>query len=208
VRRAPRRKGRIHDRTNDGGSAAWRLRSRPPPRAGAPSRGVLVETTAIGLLLLGLLLVFFHDALRPGTILAPADEAFRSPYFHPQRPAGWTHPANPLLFDQVYLFIPWRWQIWQALRQGRLPLWDPDSFCGTPLAGTMQAAVFYPLTWLAALLPFAAGFVASAIARLWIAGIGAYGLARRYGLGWPAALPSLFQVSGAASSNPSPMTAR
>jgi hypothetical protein len=36
----------------------------------------------------------------------------------------------------------------EAVRHGRLPLWDPSIYCGIPFAGNMQAALFYPPTWL------------------------------------------------------------
>ena len=36
----------------------------------------------------------------------------------------------------------------QSLKDGRLPLWDPSIYCGTTFAGNVQAAFFYPPTWL------------------------------------------------------------
>lgn len=43
----------------------------------------------------------------------------------------------------------------EALRHGRVPLWDASIYCGMPFAGNVQAALFYPPTWLlfAASLP-------------------------------------------------------
>lgn len=35
-----------------------------------------------------------------------------------------------------------------SLRDGRLPLWDAATYSGIPLAGNIQAALFYPPTWL------------------------------------------------------------
>jgi hypothetical protein len=130
---------------------------------------------AIGLLLLALSAAFFHDALRPGRVLAPADLAFTTAYYQSLRPEGWTRAANPLLFDQCFQFVPWRQAVREALRQGRLPLWNPESFCGAPQAATLQAAVFYPIAWLTAPLPFAAGprigFVLSVGAAAFMAGM-------------------------------------
>ena len=31
---------------------------------------------------------------------------------------------------------------------GRLPLWNPYNYCGTPFAANPQAGVFYPLSWI------------------------------------------------------------
>ena len=36
----------------------------------------------------------------------------------------------------------------EAIRHGRFPLWDPSIYCGLPFAGNIQAALFYPPTWL------------------------------------------------------------
>jgi hypothetical protein len=36
----------------------------------------------------------------------------------------------------------------QSLRHGRFPAWDPTIYCGLSFAGNIQAALFYPLTWL------------------------------------------------------------
>src|SRR5579864_4994199 len=36
----------------------------------------------------------------------------------------------------------------QSLKDGRIPLWDPSIYCGIPFSGNVQAALFYPPTWL------------------------------------------------------------
>jgi len=36
----------------------------------------------------------------------------------------------------------------EAIRHGRFPLWDPSIYCGIPFAGNIQAALFYPPTWI------------------------------------------------------------
>jgi hypothetical protein len=36
----------------------------------------------------------------------------------------------------------------QMLKQGRFPLWDPSTYCGMSFVGNIQAALFYPPTWL------------------------------------------------------------
>lgn len=35
-----------------------------------------------------------------------------------------------------------------SLREGRLPLWDPYTYCGMPFYGNVQAQVFYPPMWI------------------------------------------------------------
>jgi hypothetical protein len=36
----------------------------------------------------------------------------------------------------------------RVLQTGRFPLWDPSIYCGLPLVDNVQAALFYPPTWL------------------------------------------------------------
>ena len=67
----------------------------------------------------------------------------------------------------------------ENLRAGRVPLWNPLIFCGTPYAGNPQAWPLYPIT---ALLPFvsASYFLGLTVAlHVWLAGIGTYLFARR-----------------------------
>lgn len=140
------------------------------------------EYLAVSLLLAAILLLFFQHALHPDRVLSPADRIFSTPFFAEVAPPGFREPASPLFFDQVYQFAPWRYFVWKSLREGTFPLWNPYSYCGTPLIATMQAAVFYPVNLLLTLLPFHLTFVWSAILRLWVAGGSTYFLMRRYGL--------------------------
>ena len=41
----------------------------------------------------------------------------------------------------------------QAFREGKLPLWNPYLLLGYPQFAESQLSTFYPLMWLAALLP-------------------------------------------------------
>src|SRR5205814_8307441 len=65
---------------------------------------------------------------------------FRSVLFHPSR-----HIPYDLLSFHAPLadFVAW------SLRQGRLPLWDPNPYCGYPIHADIQAQLFYPPAWLA-----------------------------------------------------------
>lgn len=60
--------------------------------------------------------------------------------------------SNPIL-DAVQQFYPWRKFAGQHLRQGEIPLWNPHELSGNPFVGNNQSAVFYPETWLHALMP-------------------------------------------------------
>lgn len=50
--------------------------------------------------------------------------------------------AQPDIIGQIY---PWRYFSIQELKQGRLPLWNPYSFAGTPHVANYQSAAFFPL---------------------------------------------------------------
>jgi hypothetical protein len=50
--------------------------------------------------------------------------------------------AQPDIITQIY---PWRYYDLEELKNGRLPLWNPYSFAGTPHLANYQSAVFFPL---------------------------------------------------------------
>ncbi len=61
-------------------------------------------------------------------------------------------PWNPLLYDSVGQFYPWRAFAADCLQRGVVPLWNPYQFCGTPFVANGQSAVFYPPNLLHVLL--------------------------------------------------------
>lgn len=126
------------------------------------------------LLLAGLILLFFNKMAFSNLILARGDTFL---YFYPY----WQAAAD-------------------ALRDGRIPLWNPDIFMGAPFIANSQVGFFYPLNWPVWLLlrtPYAVS--ASILLHLAIAGGGAYLAGRRtLGLGRTAALvaAALFALGG------------
>ena len=62
-------------------------------------------------------------------------------------------PWNPLMYDSVGQFYPWRKFASESLRSGYIPLWNPYQFCGTPFVANSQSAVFYPGNFLFYVLP-------------------------------------------------------
>ena len=86
----------------------------------------------------------------------------------------------PYFGDVVDQFMPWKFFSRMELLEGRIPLWTPYHFGGSPFLANMQSAVFYPVDLL--LLPFS---IPRAFAfSLWIhtalAGFFAYALARDF----------------------------
>ena len=88
-------------------------------------------------------------------------------------------PWNPLRWDGIAQFYPWRLFAADTLRSGYLPLWNPYQFCGTPFVANSQSAVFYPPNLLFTVLPTMRAFGVSAILHLAMAGWFTYLLLRR-----------------------------
>ena len=80
--------------------------------------------------------------------------------------------------DVFGYFYPYRDVVSEALRSGRLPLWNPYLFMGAPLLANSQAAVFYPLHWPLLWLSPPKQVAWSIVLHLWLAGTGTYLLAR------------------------------
>ncbi len=85
--------------------------------------------------------------------------------------------------DTFLYFYPYWDAAAEALRHGRIPLWNPHLFMGAPFLANSQAGFFYPLNWpVWLLLPTPYAVSASILLHLLIAGVGAY-LAGRQTLG-------------------------
>lgn len=83
-------------------------------------------------------------------------------------------PWNPLMWDGMAEFYPWRSFYAETMKSGFLPLWNPHQFCGTPFAANSQSAVFYPLNLLFCILPVWRAFGASVLLHLFLTGSFAY----------------------------------
>ena len=91
----------------------------------------------------------------------------------------------------------------RSLQAGRFPLWDSSIYCGISFAGNIQAALFYPLTWLLYAAVWSAGVLhfkpleAFALAHIWIAFLLSYRWLRDRSAPMPSALGALvFSASG------------
>src|SRR5207248_1191872 len=83
--------------------------------------------------------------------------------------------------DTGKYFLPHKALIAEALRQGRLPLWDPWSHTGMPLLADPNFNTFHPLSLLGDLLPLPLGLMLFAMAHAIAAAYGGYALARALG---------------------------
>ncbi len=90
------------------------------------------------------------------------------------------HPAfNPLLFDGIAQFYPWRLFAARTWASGTVPLWNPYQFCGTPFLANDQSATLYPLNLIFLIMPVARAFASSAVLHLFLTGAFLYYFLRR-----------------------------
>ncbi len=88
---------------------------------------------------------------------------------------------NPLQWDAVAQFYPWRVFYARSIREGRIPLWNPHQFCGTPFLANAQSAVLYPPNLLFAVLNPITAWTVYAALHLFLAGLFTYLLLRELG---------------------------
>ncbi|HSI36932.1 MAG: hypothetical protein ACAI43_00780 [Phycisphaerae bacterium] len=167
----------------------------PMPHSSAPCCPAL--TTAVHILIIAALalLATFHG-WRASTVFAPSDATQLAPPF---KPSAQTYIArNEQLLDQTVQFVPWMAYAVDRMRHGQVPLWNPHAGLGQPFLANGQSAIFYPTNSLHVMLPETWSWTLSAFLRLFVAGLGAYLLARLYGLrGWPRLLPAVaFMLCG------------
>ncbi len=114
-------------------------------------------------LFLGTTLGFYWEIADPGRILADYDV--------------WTY------------FYPLRAYAAEAIRAGRFPLWNPDTFLGSPFFANPQTSLLYPGSLLFYVLPVPYAYSLSVIVHVFLAALLTYAFMRvAFGLGRPAAL--------------------
>jgi hypothetical protein len=135
-------------------------------------------------------------ALRlPDGILSPAATLGAYPPWQGELDPG---AGNPALRDVTHQLQPWLVYLRRELRAGQLPFWNPHQFGGSPFWSNGQSAPLFPLHLLFAALPLQLGFVLLPWLRTLVAGLGAWFLARRLGLGGKGACAAglIYPLSG------------
>jgi hypothetical protein len=171
----------------------------PPPSAasldvGAPDAGATTFTLRAAIVLLLLPLVFTGRAVLRGMVYAPIEMPYITQPLADHR--GELHvppPHNGALVDIAFQMIPWREAVRRSYADHQWPLLNRFILCGDALAGSMQAAPFSPFTLIACLLPAAMSFSFTGAIAFFIAGLGAFLLARELGAG---EMASLFAAVG------------
>jgi hypothetical protein len=118
-------------------------------------------------------------ALAHGTALGPYDIVARLGLA--RQPGVVVH--NPQTADLITEMIPWSAQAWTQVHHGHLPLWNPYSALGMPLAFNWQSAVFSVPALVSYLAPLHLAYTVQVLVTLVIAGTGVYVLGRVLGLG-------------------------
>ncbi len=158
------------------------------------SNGTVLRPALLFLLIPLVLFILYPMDLTPGRFLIT---------YHAENFDPWVGEGNSPSFspDCLQSYFPRRVFARQALLEGRLPLWDPGSFCGQPFLANFQSGVFYPVNLL--LLPFSAEESMGLYVwfHLLLAGVGMYLFLLSLPLSRRAALVGalLFAVNGALS---------
>jgi hypothetical protein len=94
--------------------------------------------------------------------------------------------------DHAYYFEPFSRLMREGLRDGRLPLWNPYLFCGMSQIAVPSPGMFYPGTWLYALLPYSQALSLQMLGQQALAALGMFLLVSSFGWGFaPAAVAAL-----------------
>ncbi len=107
-------------------------------------------------------------------------------------------PHNSQTSDLIREIIPWTTLAWTQVHSGVLPLWNPYSALGGPLAFNWQSAAFSLPALVGYLVPVRFDFTVQVLITLLVAGTGAYTLARvmRVGVLGAAMAGTAFELSG------------
>ena len=105
---------------------------------------------------------------------------------------------NPTLRDQIALFIPYTQQAWMQVHQGHIPLWNPYSGLGMPLAFNWESAPFGLPALIGYLGPMRYAYTIGVLVTLVVAGTGGYVFGRvlRVGVIASAFIGTAFVLSG------------
>lgn len=139
------------------------------------------EILTSALIILFFACIFFWEPLVSGKTVLPVGNIYEQPFYQPYAPQGYTGSPNYLLYDQTNQLYPMQHYAMQSLGKGKLPLWNPHIMLGTPVLGTSQTALLYPINLLATFLSPLSVILIRCIFNMWIAGFFMYLLIRRFG---------------------------
>ncbi|MDH7600784.1 MAG: YfhO family protein [Armatimonadota bacterium] len=120
--------------------------------------------------------IFNGEVLLPGDYLAEM-----LPWKAAAKPHRQAPQWNPLQWDAIAQFYPWRVFYARCVREGKIPLWNPHQFCGTPFLANAQSAVLYPPNLLFIVCDPIVAWTAYAALHLFLAGFFMHLLLRELG---------------------------
>lgn len=105
---------------------------------------------------------------------------------------------NVTLLDQIRLFIPWTNLVWTQVHQGHLPLWNPYSALGMPLAFNWESAPLSLPVLVGYLFPLRLAYTVQVVVTVVVAGTGVYVLGKLLRLGILGCMTAaiVFELSG------------
>jgi hypothetical protein len=104
------------------------------------------------LVIFGLWLIFSSPYFFKG--LVPFPSTYLATFFPPWSSEYGMPVKNNAMPDVITQIYPWKKLTIDTWKSGSVPLWNPYSFSGTPLAANYQSAVFSPFNLLFFVLPF------------------------------------------------------
>ncbi len=140
---------------------------------GRPARAWVRDLIGVGWVVAAAIGVMV-PALRHGLSLGEYD--WLSHYGLLQQPGVLLH--NGFAGDQINEMIPWTTLAWTQVHHGQLPLWNPYSALGMPLAFNWQSATFSLPNLIGYLFPVRFMYTVQVLLTLVITGTGAYFLGR------------------------------
>ena len=134
------------------------------------------------LLLVAAATVAFFVAVAPGAVtgrvMRPLDALYQYSPYAQHRPDGWTAPRNNTISDSVLQTAPTDLLVRSALREGRVPAWNPAQAAGTPLLADGISAPFDLPRLLSALVPASVAPALTVLLRMLLASVGMAALLR------------------------------
>lgn len=155
-------------------------------RWGPDLLGVLWVLAAAGAVLV--------PTLAHGESIGPFDQLSR--YGLTTQPGVIVH--NFTLGDQISQFIPWTSLAWTQVHHGQLPLWNPQSALGMPLAFNWASGPFSVPAMIGYLFPLHLAYTVQVVVTLAVAGTGVYTLGRvlRLGVLGSVTAATVYELSG------------
>ena len=139
-----------------------------------------------------LLTSIFLYLLKEGLIILPLDLLVSN--YGPWYMAGQILIKNPYMQDAILQYYPWHHLVFESLKQGIIPFWNPYQLMGMPFMASMKPMVFYPLNIL-----FVFGEIwkwhASIFLQIFLTMVFVYALARDFTIGRASSILSAISFS-------------